>query len=177
MDLVVGRVVKPHGVRGELVVEVRTDSPEERFAPGTVLVGRVGRGRSTADRQVTVEAAREHSGRLLVRVSGVRDRESADSVRGMLLLVDSASLPDPDDPDEFHDHQLIGLAVNDASGARLGHVVEILHTPAGELLSVRLDEGGEALVPFVSEMVPEIDVAGGTCVITPPEGLLDLGAT
>lgn len=175
MELVVGRVLKPHGIRGELVTEVRTDSPDERFAPGAVLVGRLGRGREATDRQVTVEAARPHSGRLLLRIAGVQDREGAEELRGMLLLIDSASLPDPEDPDEFHDHQLIGLAAHDTSGERLGDVVDVLHTPAGELLSVRLVGGGEALVPFVAEIVPEVDTARRRCVISPPEGLLELG--
>lgn len=175
MELVVGRVVKSHGIRGELVVEVRTDSPEERFVPGTLLVGRTGRGRSTVDRDVTIEAVRNHSGRLLVFLAGVKDRDTADGLRGMLLLVDSSALPDPQDPDEFHDHQLVGLRVLDAEGVQLGEVSEIVHTPAGELLSIRLQDGSDALVPFVSEMVPTVDLAGGTCVIDPPEGLLDLG--
>lgn len=177
MELVVGRVVKSHGVRGELVVDVRTDSPGERFAPGTRLVGRTGRGSSTADRDVTIEAARNHSGRLLVRLEGVGDRDTADGLRGMLLLVDSGSLPEPEDPDEFHDHQLVGLQVFDTSGAQLGEVIEIVHTPAGELLSIRLADGSDTLVPFVTEMVPEVDLAGGRCVVDPPEGLLELGGS
>ena len=177
MELVVGRVVKAHGVRGELVVEVRTDSPEERFVPGARLVGRTGRGRTAADRDVTVEAARDHSGRLLVRLVGVTDRDSADALRGMLLLVDSEALPEPEDPDEFHDHQLVGLRVRDTSGSEIGEVVEIVHTPGGELLTVRLQDGGEALVPFVTDIVPEVDLGAGTCVIDPPEGLLDLGTS
>lgn len=177
MELVVGRVVKSHGVRGELVVEVRTDSPEQRFAPGSRLVGRTGRGRTSADREVVIEAARSHSGRLLVRLDGIRDRDSADAVRGMLLIVDSDSLPAPDDPDEFHDHQLVGLRALDTAGVVLGEVTEITHTPAGELLGVRLEDGTDALVPFVTEMVPEVDLDAGTCVIDPPEGLLDLGAS
>lgn len=177
MELVVGRVVKSHGVRGELVIEVRTDSPEERFAPGSRLVGRTGRGNSTVDRDVTIEAARSHSGRLLVRLDGVGDRDTADALRGMLLLVDSGALPDPQDPDEFHDHQLVGLRVLDTAGDRLGEVVEIVHTAAGELLNIRLADGSDALVPFVTEMVPEVDLAGGTCVIDPPEGLLELGSS
>ena len=177
MELVVGRVVKSHGVRGELVVEVRTDSPDERFAAGSRLVGRVGRGDQATDRDVTIEAARQHSGRLLVRLVGVADRDTADALRGMLLLVDSETLPDPEDPDEYHDHQLVGLRVLDTSGATLGEVTEIVHTPAGELLAIRLSDGLDALVPFVSEMVPEVDLAGGTCVIDPPEGLLDLGTS
>lgn len=174
MELVVGRVVKSHGIRGELVVEVRTDSPEERFAPGTRLVGRTGRGRTTSDREVTIEAARSHSGRLLVRLDGVGDRDTADALRGMLLLVDSDDLEEPEDPDEYHDHQLVGLRVLDTSGAALGEVTEIMHTPAGELLGIRLADGTDAMVPFVTELVPEVDLAGGTCVIDPPEGLLEL---
>lgn len=177
MELVVGRVVKSHGVRGELVVEVRTDSPEERFAPGARLLGRAGRGRTAVDRDVVVEAARDHSGRLLVRLAGVADRDSADALRGMLLLVDSDELPSPEDPDEFHDHQLVGLRVLDTAGSDLGEVVEVVHTPGGELLSITLADGGEALVPFVTEIVPEVDLESGTCVIDPPEGLLDLGAS
>jgi len=177
MELVVGRVVKSHGVRGELVVEVRTDSPEERFTPGARLLGRTGRGRTAVDRDVTVEAARNHSGRLLVRLEGVSDRDSADALRGMLLIVDSEALPAPEDPDEFHDHQLVSLRVLDTSGAELGEVTEVVHTPGGELLSVRLRAGGEALVPFVTEIVPEIDLEAGSCVIDPPEGLLELGTS
>lgn len=175
MELVVGRIVKSHGIRGELVVEVRTDSPEERFAPGTQLTGRTGRGNTAVDRVVTIEAARNHSGRLLVRLAGTSDRDTADSLRGMLLLVDADSLTDPEDPDEFHDHQLVGLRVLDSSGTALGEVTEIVHTPAGELLGIRLTDGSDTLVPFVTEMVPTVDVVGGTCVIDPPEGLLDLG--
>ena len=174
MELVVGRVVKAHGIRGEVVVEVRTDSPEERFAPGSRFVGRTGRGQMVSDREVTVEAARSHSGRLLVRLEGIGDRDAADAARGMLLVVDSDSLPDTDDPDEFHDHQLVGLRVLDTAGTRLGEVTEIMHTPAGELLAIRLASGTDALVPFVKEMVPEVDLRAGTCVIDPPEGLLDL---
>lgn len=177
MELVVGRVVKAHGIRGELVVDVRTDSPEERFAPGTRLVGRTGKGRTSTDREVTVEAARSHSGRLLVRLDGIGDRDAADAIRGMLLIVDSDSLPDTDDPDEFHDHQLVGLKVLDTEGNRLGEVTEIMHTPAGELLAIHLESGIDALVPFVTEMVPEVDLEAGTCVIDPPEGLLDLGVS
>jgi 16S rRNA processing protein RimM len=177
MELVVGRVVKSHGVRGELVVEVRTDSPEERFAVGTRLVGRVGRGDRATDSDVTIEAARQHSGRLLVRLEGVGDRDTADALRGMLLLVDSDALGDPEDPDEYYDHQLVGLRVLDTLGATLGEVTEIVHTAAGELLAIRLADGGDALVPFVSEMVPEVDIVARTCVIDPPEGLLDLGTS
>ena len=177
MELVVGRVVKSHGVRGELVVDVRTDSPRDRFAVGERLLGRTGKGNSVTDREVTVEAARDHSGRLLVRLEGVSDRNSADELRGMLLLVDSEALPETGDPDEFHDHQLVGLRALDTGGAELGEVTEVVHTPGGELLAVRLANGADALVPFVTRIVPEVDLGAGTCVIDPPEGLLDLGTS
>ena len=167
---VVGRVVKPHGIRGELVVDVHTDSPEERFAVGSVLVTRA---RDGASGTVTVAAVRPHTGRLLVTFEGVAGRDSAEAMRGLLLLFDAAELAPTDDPDEFHDHELEGLAVVDVQGNRVGVVAGVLHTAASDLLAVRRDDGGEVLVPFVTQIVPTVDVAGGRVVVDPPEGLLD----
>ncbi|MBF6354709.1 ribosome maturation factor RimM [Nocardia higoensis] len=172
MELVVGRVAKSHGVRGELVVDVRTDDPDARFAEGTSLRGRM--PRSTGTREFTVESAREHSGRLLVSLAGVGDRSAADALRGMLFVVDSADLPPSDDPDEFYDHELEGLTVRDTAGAEIGTVTEVLHSAAGELLAVRAAEDGrQILVPFVTAIVPTVSIAEGLVVIDPPEGLLD----
>ncbi|MFF2086313.1 ribosome maturation factor RimM [Nocardia sp. NPDC058176] len=172
MELVVGRVAKSHGVRGELVVEVRTDEPELRFAPGVTLHGRMPKSASTRD--YTVKSAREHSGRLLVFVDGVDDRTAADALRGLLFVVDSASLPPSEDDDAFYDHELEGLRVELADGTLVGEVTEVLHSAAGELLSVRAaDDGREILVPFVTAIVPTVSLADGLVVITPPEGLLD----
>ena len=109
MDLVVGRVVRAHGVTGEVVVEVRTDDPDNRFAPGTRLRARP--SRDGPERAYVIESAREHSGRLLVRLAGVSGRDAADALRGNVFLVDSEELPPIDDPDEFYDHQLEGLRV------------------------------------------------------------------
>jgi 16S rRNA processing protein RimM len=95
-------------------------------------------------------------------------------LRGTLFLVDSADLPPIEDPDEFYDHQLEGLHVVTAAGAAVGSVAEVLHTAAGELLSVRTEEG-EVLVPFVSAIVTSVSLAEQTIVIDPPEGLLELG--
>jgi 16S rRNA processing protein RimM len=174
MDLVVGRVVKAHGVSGEVVVEVRTDDPGARFAPGAAVRARPSRGSS--ERTYVVESAREHGGRLLLRLDGVVDRDSADALRGNVLLVDSADLPPIDDPDEFYDHQLEGLRVSTTAGQPVGTVAEVLHTPAGELLAVRPDgDGGEVLVPFVSAIVTSVSLADRTIEIDPPEGLLELG--
>ncbi len=173
MELVIGRVARAHGVQGELVVDVRTDEPEERFAVGTVLRGRKPRVREATD--YTVTAARSHSGRLLVRLDEVNDRSTAEELRGTLFLVDPAELPASDDPDAFYDHELEGLSVSLVDGTAVGTVVEVLHTAAGELLSIRPAgvEQGEHLVPFVAAIVTEVDLDGATIVIDPPDGLLE----
>jgi 16S rRNA processing protein RimM len=170
--LLVGVVVRPHGLRGELVVDVRTDSPQERFAPGAVLT------RANADGVavgvLTVESSRPHSGRLLVRFAEAADRDAVESLRGSRLLIDAAALPPTGDPDEFHVHQLEGLAAELDDGTAVGTVREIAHGPGGELLVLARPDAPDALVPFVREIVPVVDLDGGRVVLTPPEGLLDL---
>jgi 16S rRNA processing protein RimM len=172
MDLVVGRVAKAHGVTGEVVVEVRTDEPDTRFAPGTILRAKGSDGR---ERSYTVDAARDHGARLLVRLAGVTDRDAADALRGSLLVIDSADLPPIDEPDTYYDHQLEGLRVRTTTGNDIGIISEVLHTAAGELLAVRRDDGGELLVPFVGAIVTSVSLDTGTVEIDPPEGLLELG--
>ncbi|MFC0109006.1 ribosome maturation factor RimM [Kibdelosporangium aridum] len=169
MDVVVGRVAKAHGIRGELAVEVRTDSPEQRFAPGAVVAARLRDGTS---RPLTLSAVRAHGERLLVFFDEVPDRTAAESLRGALLLADTDALPPTDDPDEFYDHELEGLAAVLADGSPVGTVREVVHSPAGELLALDV-AGREVLVPFVREIVPEVDIAGRRVVLDPPEGLLD----
>ncbi|GAA1240338.1 hypothetical protein GCM10009676_26570 [Prauserella halophila] len=164
-------MAKAHGIRGELAVDVRTDSPEERFAEGSVLTGKSRNGGTT---RLTVAAARWHSGRLLLRFEEVPDRTEAERQRGLLLLAEARELPPIDDPDEFYDHELEGLRAELTDGSVVGTVRAVVHSPGGELLSLDRD-GGEALVPFVREIVPEVDVDGGRVVLDPPEGLLDDG--
>ena len=172
MQVVVGRVGRAHGVKGEVAVEVRTDDPDGRFAPGSALVT------DPPERgPLTVVRARPHSGRLLVTFDGVADRTAAEALRGTLLTVDSADDPPLDDPDEFYDHQLVGLAVVTVGGDTVGEVEEVLHPPGPDLLVVRRPDGTEALVPFVGDIVPSVDLTGGRLVIDPPDGLLDLAAT
>ncbi|MFE9653529.1 ribosome maturation factor RimM [Micromonospora sp. NPDC006431] len=180
MLLIVGRVGKPHGIRGEVTVEVRTDEPEARFAPGAVLrtdsgaVAPAEPGAYRVPAELTVESARWHQGRLLVAFEGVLDRNVAEALRGTLVGVDSADVAAPEDPEEFHDHQLVGLAVVTRQGERLGEVARIDHAPASDLLVLRRPEGRTALIPFVKAIVPEVDLAGGRVVVDPPGGLLDL---
>jgi 16S rRNA processing protein RimM len=169
MQLVVGRVAKAHGIRGDLAVEVRTDDPDLRFAPGTELET------DPAERgPLTVDAVRWHQGRLLVRFRGVADRTAAEALRGTLLVADSSSSPPTDDPDEFWDHDLVGLAAVLGDGTVVGEVIEVLHPPGSDVLVVRRGDDRELLVPFVAAIVPQVDLAGRRVVLDPPEGLLEL---
>jgi len=170
MDVVVGRVAKAHGITGELAVDVRTDSPEMRFALGSAMVAKL---RDGTTRILTVAAARNHSGRLLVRFEEVLTRDVAESLRGTVLLGSTDDLPPTGDPDEFYDHELEGLAVELLDGTKIGTVKEIAHGAGGELLVIRREDGSETLVPFVHQIVPTVDVKGGRVVLDPPEGLLD----
>ena len=122
MQLVVGRVTRPHGVRGEVSVEVRTDDPDLRFA-----VGRVMATDPAAAGPLTVESVRWHSGRLLIRFAGIADRNQAEELRGTWLTLDSAEVGSTGDPDEFHDHELIGLAVVTTLGEPVGRVTDVRH--------------------------------------------------
>lgn len=170
MDVAVGRVVKVHGIRGELAVESHTDSPEQRFVKGAVLTARA---RNGVSRTLTIASARPHGSRLLVRFAEISDRDAAEAVRGMLLLADTDDLAAIEDPDEFYDFQLEGLRAELADGTAVGTVTEVVHAPAGELLA--LDRGGATtLVPFVRQIVVEVDLNEGRVVVDPPEGLLDV---
>jgi 16S rRNA processing protein RimM len=121
-----------------------------------------------------VDSAREHSGRMLVRLADVADRTAAEALRGSVFLVDTEDLPPIDDPDEFYDHQLEGLRVVTNDGQPVGTVKEVLHTAAGELLSVTAETGAEVLVPFVGAIVTEVSLQSRTIEIDPPQGLLEL---
>ncbi|RAO54909.1 Ribosome maturation factor RimM [Micromonospora saelicesensis] len=197
-------------------MEGRTEEPEARFAPGTVLRTEPGAtprparntvpgteagatpppARNTVPgteagatppptsdepgvpfrvpAELTIEESRFHQGRVLIAFEGILDRNTAEALRGTLLVVDSADVTPPDDPEEFHDHQLVGLAVVTPAGERLGEVARIDHAPSSDLLVLRRPEGRTALIPFVRAIVPEVDLAGGRVIVDPPAGLLDL---
>jgi 16S rRNA processing protein RimM len=168
MQLVVGRIGRAHGIKGEVAVEVRTDEPEARLAPGAVLAtdpGAVG--------PLTVTTVRAHSGRLLLVFEGVADRSAAEALRGTMLLAEVDPEALPGDEDEWYDHQLVGLDVVLADGTRVGAVREVLHLPGHDLLAVDRAGAGDLLVPFVAEIVPVVDVPGHRVVVAPPDGLID----
>lgn len=163
--VVVGRVGPPHGVRGEVLVRPFTDAPDERFAPGSALL--------TGGSPLTVESVRWQGSRLIVHFAGVADREAAVALRGTDLQVPASSRPPLDDPDDFYDTDLVGLAASTVDGVPLGPVRDVVHSPAADYLVVEVG-GRDRLVPFVAAVVPTVDVAGGRVVIDPPEGLLEL---
>jgi 16S rRNA processing protein RimM len=176
MLLVVGKILRPHGIRGELVVDAHTDEPEDRLSVGSTFdVGpaedRLG---SPVGPKLTIDSIRWHHGRPLIFFAEVADRNVAELMRGQLLWVDSATIAPPADPDEYHDHQLIGLSVVTVGGEPVGSVSRIDHGPGADLLVVRKEDGTTALIPFVRAIVPTVDVAGGRIMIDPPGGLLEL---
>jgi 16S rRNA processing protein RimM len=167
--LVVGRLGRAHGVRGDLAVEVRTDAPEIRFAPGSVL------RTDPADRgPLTVVSTKNHSGRLLVHFDGIDDRDAAEQLTGTILVI-RVSEAGPSGKDGWWDHELIGLRVehvgtDNVAGETLGVVADVVHAPAQDLLAITLPEGREVLLPFVTAFVPRVDIFGGRVIVDPPPG-------
>lgn len=166
MLLVVGRIGRAHGLRGEVTVEVRTDEPEVRFADGSVLV--------TDPESVgplKIVHAKNHSGRLLLTIEGIDDRTKAEHLRNTLLLADV----DPEassGEDEYYDFQLIGSSVAMKDGAKMGEVTDVIHLPSQDLLAFQY-QGREVLIPFIHQFVPEVDIKAKRIVISPPPGLIE----
>jgi 16S rRNA processing protein RimM len=185
-EVVVGRIGKAHGIKGEVSVELRTDEPDRRFAIGAALRtqaprgqaprGQAARGASGTGQSrpatLTVRATRWHQSRLLVTFEEVRDRTAAESLRGVLLAVEIDPSQVPEDPEEFYDHQLVGLRVVTTDGTEIGELAEVVHGTAQDLRSVKGIDGREILVPFVAQLVPEVDLEGGHVVVEDLPGLL-----
>ncbi len=172
IEVLVGRIGKPHGIRGDVTVDVRTDEPDRRFAAGAVLRAEAPRGSHSPLETLTVATSKWHQSMLLVRFEEIPDRNAAEAARGILLHADIPADASPEDPDEYYDHQLIGLAAYDVDGAALGEVSALVHGGAQDLLTIRTPEGREALVPFVKALVPEVDVPGRRVVIADRPGLV-----
>jgi 16S rRNA processing protein RimM len=171
--LIVGHVRKPHGTRGELVVDSLTDHPGDVFVSGVVL--RAGAARSNepdpSRAPLRIEGARPFQNGWLVTFEGVSDRDAGDHMRGLYLLMERRLLPGLA-AGEIYRHELLGMQVFTADGARIGEVSEVYELHPADLLEVRT-ERGTVLVPFVEPMIRELDVPGRRIVIDPPEGLLD----
>jgi len=171
MEVVVGRVGRAHGIRGEVGVELRTDEPERRFVVGSTLRTEPGA------RPLIVRSSRTHRQRRLVCFEQVADRGAAEALHGLLLIMDVADDETPQDPEEFYDRQLVGLEVRPLPesggdpGDSLGRVREVLHLPVQDVLACVLD-GREVLVPFVVELVPAVHVSAGWVGVLDVPGLL-----
>ncbi|WP_330460055.1 ribosome maturation factor RimM [Streptomyces sp. NBC_00820] len=168
MQLVVARIGRAHGIKGEVTVEVRTDEPELRLGPGAVLTTD-----PASAGPLTIATGRVHSGRLLLRFEGINDRTAAETLRNILLIADVDPEELPEEEDEYYDHQLMDLDVVTADGTEVGRITEISHLPSQDLFIVERPDGSEVMIPFVTEIVAEIDLAEQKAVITPPPGLID----
>ncbi|MFE5945700.1 ribosome maturation factor RimM [Streptomyces sp. NPDC056480] len=168
MQLVVARIGRAHGIKGEVTVEVRTDEPELRLGPGAVL-----RTDPASAGPLTIETGRVHSGRLLLRFEGVRDRNAAEALRNILLIAEVDPTEMPEEEDEYYDHQLMDLDVVLADGTEIGRITEISHLPSQDLFIVERPDGTELMIPFVESIVTEIDLEEQRAVIDPPPGLID----
>jgi 16S rRNA processing protein RimM len=167
-SVVVGRIGAPRGVHGDVFVEPWTDQPRERFVPGAVL------GTEPAEvGPLTVAAASDTGGKLVVRFAGIQDRDAAQALRGTRVTIRGFERPELPDPDEFYDSDLVGLTARTPTGEQLGPVIDVLHTAGADYLVLSV-AGRDRLVPFVAAIVPDVDVAGGTVVVDAPEGLFDL---
>ncbi|MEU0603733.1 ribosome maturation factor RimM [Streptomyces sp. NPDC006393] len=168
MQLVVARIGRAHGIKGEVTVEVRTDEPELRLAPGAVLATD-----PASAGPLTIETGRVHSGRLLLRFEGVGDRNAAEALRNTLLIAEVDPDELPEEEDEYYDHQLIDLDVVTEDGETVGRISEISHLPSQDLFIVERPDGTEVMIPFVAEIVTEIDLEEQRAVVAPPPGLID----
>jgi len=172
IEVVIGRIGKPHGIRGEVTLDVRTDEPERRFAPGTTLRAEAPAGADRRPSSLTVARARWHQSTLLVTFEELADRNAAEAARGTVLHATIAHDETPEDPEEYYDHQLVGLDVVDLDGSPLGTVKALVHGSAQDLLTVRTPDGRDTLVPFVSALVPEVDLTAGRIVVADRPGLV-----
>jgi 16S rRNA processing protein RimM len=168
---VVGRIARAHGNRGQVIVDIATDFPEERFKTGSVLQIR----RGTGIEPLTVESVRFQRGRPVIALSGVESMDAAEALAGAELRVDPAALQ-PLPSGSFYHHDLIGCAVETTTGEVIGRVSSVEGTSAGSRLVVE-GRGGEILIPLAENICVNVDIAGRRIVVEPPEGLLDLNIT
>jgi 16S rRNA processing protein RimM len=173
LEVLVGRIGKPHGVRGHVTVDVRTDEPQRRYADGVRLKAVPPPGSARGEGTLTVAATRWHQGVLHVLFEEAADRNAAEALRGVLLYATIDADERPEDPEEFYDHQLVGLAVYDTDGALRGEVTGVVHGGAQDLLSIATPTRRDVLVPFVTALVPEVDPAAGRIVVADRPGLLE----
>ncbi|WP_051427351.1 ribosome maturation factor RimM [Arthrobacter sp. H20] len=167
MEVQVARIGKPHGIRGEVTVQLFTDAPEDRFEAGSIF-----RAEPASLGQLEVSGARWNKDILILGFDGFADRNAAETLRGAKLFIDTDEAEDDDD-DAWYEHELVGLEVRVGDDV-VGKVSGLRTLEVQDLLMVETSAGHETLVPFVTEIVPEVNVAGGYVLLTPPVGLFEL---
>jgi 16S rRNA processing protein RimM len=172
-ELRVGRLTKAHGLKGALKVELYTDDPASRFVPGAVFTLQVPEDSSWAGKTVELAELRWYNQQPVAFFTGIEDRTAAETLVKAILWVSLDPDALPEEEDAWYDHQLVGLRVVH-KGQDVGRVARVDHFPAQDLLIVST-ASGEVMVPFVSAIVPSVDVVAGVVTITPPDGLLELG--
>ncbi|MDO4252507.1 MAG: ribosome maturation factor RimM [Rothia sp. (in: high G+C Gram-positive bacteria)] len=187
MQVLIARIGKPHGIRGEVTLELLTDSPHTRFALGQkVEIDRIDQlNQGLAERlegaALTVSSARWNKKIFVVGFEEIKNRNDAELLRNFRLTAEGA---DQKEEDRYYEEDLVGLAVylkeeeqqDLAAQKSIGHIESLITMPAQDLLVVKLSQGGQAMVPFVEQLVPVIDLEQGLIVLDPPPGLLDLGS-
>lgn len=166
MRLQVARIGKPHGIRGEVTVQVLTDAPEDRFVPGAVF-----EVEHPGIKQLTVEGARWNKDILLLAFEELLDRNTAETVRGAKLFIDTEEVED--DSEGWYEHELVDLEVR-VDDKVVGKVTALRTGNVQDLLVVESTEGDEIYVPFVKDIVPEVNIEGGYIMLTPPAGLFEV---
>jgi 16S rRNA processing protein RimM len=170
MQLQVARIGKPHGIRGEVTVQVLTDAPGDRFVPGTQFVVE-----PASAGPLTVISARWNKDILLLAFEEIETRNQAETIRGAKLFIETEELGEDDEDEGWYEHELVGLDVR-VGGKVVGKVSGLNTLPVQDLLVVTSTEGKEILIPFVEQIVPEVNVAEKFVLVTPPPGLFEVNA-
>ena len=170
-SLRVGRLTKPHGLKGGMKIELFTDNPELRFTPGAVFHLQVPEDSPWFGRVITIRELRWFNGVPVAFFEEVSDRTAAESIARAILWIDEAAVAEGAEENAWYDHQLVGLEVQ-RDGVAIGTVAEVQHLPAQDLLAVHT-QNGTVLVPFVEAIVPSVDLEARVLTVTPPPGLFE----
>jgi 16S rRNA processing protein RimM len=168
----VGRLVKAHGLKGALKLELYTDSPDQRFRAGQELELQVPETSEWFGKTVKVAELRFYNQSPVLFLEGIQDRSQAETLVKAILLIETDLEQLPEDPEAWYDHQLVGLTALVGEEV-VGKVIRVDHLPAQDLLAIETSNG-EVLVPFVKQIVPSVDIKKGQVVLTPPAGLFEV---
>jgi 16S rRNA processing protein RimM len=170
-SLRVGRLLKAHGLKGAIKLELYTDSPNERFTPGATFSLQVPEESPWFGKTVTVKELRWYNNQPVLFIEGIEDRTQAETLIKAIMLVQQDLNETPTEPDAWYDQQLVGLKVF-RDNQEIGSVARVEHMPAQDLLVINYRDS-EVMVPFVKQIVPEVDIANGKLTVTPPMGLFE----